>query len=156
VARFWILDFSSALGATDHGPKEPRQGWEHTWDVGQQLADLFTLGLPPRPYDEKAKPESPAVGLFDDNYDPWRWKPLMPNMAFADMTEADARWLAAKIAAFTPEQLRAAIAAGEYSHQRDRDYLLQMLLRRQAIIRRTLLPALRGALTPRPLGLASA
>ena len=150
VARYWILDFSSALGATDHGPKEPKQGWEHTWDVGQQVTDLFTLRLPPRPYDEKAKPFSPAVGLFDDNYDPRRWKPLMPNMAFLDMTEADARWLAAKIAAFTPEQLRAAIAAGEYSRQRDRDYLLQMLLRRQAIITRTFPPTPPASRVPVP------
>jgi len=139
LARFWILDFSSALGSTDHGPKEPKQGWEHTWDVFEQLTDLVTLGLDTDPYDRNAKPFSPAVGLFDDNYDPWRWKPLMPNMAFADMTEADARWLAEKIAAFTPEQLRAAIAAAEYSRQEDRDYLLQMLLRREAILRRTFL-----------------
>jgi hypothetical protein len=42
--------------------------------------------------------------------------------------------MAQKIAAFPPEQFRAAIAAGQYSRTEDRDYLLQMLLRRQAII----------------------
>ena len=137
VARYWLLDFSSALGASDRGPKRPRQGWEYTWDVFEQISDLFTLGLDREPYDRDAQPFSPAVGLFDDNYDPWRWKPLMPNMAFWEMTGSDARWLAEKIAAFTPEQLGAAVAAGQYSRAADRDYLLQTLLRRQAIICRT-------------------
>ena len=137
LARYWLLDFSSALGASDHGPKRPKQGWEYTWDVFEQVTDLFTLGLDNEPYDRDAQPFSPTVGLFDDNYDPWRWKPLMPNMAFWEMTEADGRWLAEKIASFTPEQLRAAVAAGHYSRATDRDYLLQTLLRRQAIIART-------------------
>jgi len=137
LARYWLLDFSSALGASDHGPKRPKQGWEHTWDVLEQLTDLFTLGLDREPYDRNAEPYSPAVGLFDDNYDPWLWKPLMPNMAFEDMTEADGRWIAEKIASFTPEQLRAAVAAGEYSRAADRDHILQILFRRQLILRRT-------------------
>lgn len=137
LARYWLLDFSSALGASDHGPKRPRQGWEYTWDVFEQVTDFFTLGLDREPYDRNARPFSPAVGLFDDNYDPRRWKPLMPNMAFWEMTEADARWMARKIASFSPEQLRAAVSAGEYSHPADRDYILQMLLRRQLIITRT-------------------
>jgi len=137
LARYWLLDFSSSLGASDRGPKRPKQGWEYTWDVFEQVSDLLTLGLDKEPYDKDAQPFSPAVGLFDDNYDPWRWKPLMPNMAFWEMTEADARWMAEKISSFTPEQLRAAVAAGHYSRVADRDYLLHGLLRRQLIITRT-------------------
>ncbi len=149
VARYWLLDFSSALGASDHGPKRPKQGWEYTWDVFEQITDFFTLGLDEEPYDRDAQPYSPAVGVFDDNYDPERWKPLMPNMAFWEMTEADGRWIAEKIESFTREQLRAAVAAGHYSRAADRDYLLQTLLHRQSIITRAfdLQPAHRGAAT---------
>jgi hypothetical protein len=58
----------------------------------------------------------------------------MPNMAFQDMTEADGRWMARKIAEFTPAQIAAAIRAGEYSCPEDRDYLLATLLARRARI----------------------
>jgi len=137
TARYWLLDFSSSLGASDRGPKRPKQGWEYTWDVFEQITDFVTLGLDREPYDKKARPFSPAVGLFDDNYDPHRWKPLMPNMAFWDMTEADGRWMAVRISRFTPAHIRAAIRAGHYSDPTDRAYLLRTLLARQATIERT-------------------
>jgi len=133
---YYFLDFGSSLGSDTTGPKLPKQGWENRWDAEVAIADILTLGLASlrKPYDPKAKPFSRAVGLFDGRLDPLRWKPNYPNIAFEDMTEADARWMARRIASFTEEQIRAAVRAARYSRKEDEDYIVRVLITRRNII----------------------
>lgn len=137
AAYFYLLDFDNSLGATARGPKDPWIGWRHAWDVRERLLTAATLGLASlrrRPWEPVSPVVSPAVGRFDDRVDPRRFHCRLPNYAFHEMTEADARWMARKIAQLTPAQIRAAVRAGRYSDPRDEDYLVETLLARRAAI----------------------
>lgn len=137
VAYNYLIDFNCSLGSAGHGPKDPASGWENTWDFEEFFTDLFTFDLDTEPYDKDAKSFSPAVGLFDANYDPGRWEPNYPNTAFEEITDEDARWMASKIAQFTDEKIRAAVEAAQYSRKEDEDYIVDILIKRRDIILKT-------------------
>jgi hypothetical protein len=137
VAYNYLIDFNCSLGSAGHGPKDPASGWENIWDFEEFFTDLVTLDLDKEPYDKNAKPFSPAVGLFDANYDPRRWEPNYPNTAFEEITDEDARWMAEKISQFADEKIRAAVQAARYSRQEDEDYIVDILIKRRDIILRT-------------------
>ena len=133
--KVYLIDFGNSLGSHSIGPKSPEAGWEHTTDVDELFRQVFTLGLCGKPYDKDKKPFSKAVGLFDADLDPERWKANWPVIPFRDMTEADAKWMAGRIAAVTDDQIRAAVAAGKYTNAEDADYIAKILAKRRGIIR---------------------
>lgn len=133
----YLLDFNGSLGCQSGLPKEPYRGWRHTWDVQWQMRLVLSLGLWPLPYDVHARPVCPAVGLFDSRYDPRRWKTNIPNMAFDNLTDGDARWMTGRICALSVAQIRAAVAAGQLSNPADEDHVVQTLLQRREILRHT-------------------
>jgi len=132
----YLIDFGTSFGADPRlGVKRPKDGWEYLWDSRVFLQRLVLLGWHPKPYDVREPPFSPAVGLFSPRLDPRRWKPQYPVYAFEELTKDDARWMAKKLAAFTPEQLRACVSAAQYSRKEDEDRIVEVLLaRRQAIV----------------------
>ena len=138
IARGYVVSFGAALGAHVHrrGPKAPQDGWEQDGLRWRQ-----------RPYDVHEPIVSPAIGRLAARFDPHRWAPDQPNIAFDQMTEDEARWMAWRIATLTTEQLTAAVAAAQYSHADDVAVLVRVLQQRQAIVRDTYL---QGASQPSP------
>ena len=132
----FLIDFGSSLGAdAAKGPKNPCEGWVNQVDLKEWTLELLTLGLRKTGCDPREQPWSPAVGLFSSRLDPIRWKPYEPNLAFEEITKADARWMAARLARFSRAQLEAAVAAGQYRDPRDAAWIVEVLeARRQAIL----------------------
>ncbi len=137
----YLIDFGTSLGADAGlgGPKTPCEGWLNAVDLRESALKMITLGLHHPVCDPDDNEESRSIGLFTPHVDPERWKPYVPNLAFEEMNEEDARWMARRLAAISRAQIDAAVAAGQYSHPQDATYLAEMLdQRRQAIVRRYL------------------
>ena len=129
--RCYLVDFNSSLGSWNGRPKEAWRGRRYAWDVEYQVLGLLTIGLLPR-WPSEMKAVSPAAGTFDAGAEfsgPWR--PQNPNTAFDRLTGADAAWMARRMAAVSTEQLRAIVAAAEYSRPADADYVLKVLTERR-------------------------
>lgn len=140
----YMLDFNSCLGSWNGRPKEPWRGWRHTWDVEYQFTALLTLGLLPK-LPKSVSIHSPAVGSYDLLM--WTsaraWRAQNPNSAFDRATQADAEWIARRMAAVSEEQLRAIVASAGLSDPDDAAAVLRMLVvRREQVLRAWRLEAL--------------
>jgi hypothetical protein len=134
----YLIDFGTALGADAGlgGPKGPCAGWLNIVDLKEVSLKLLTLGMHHPPCDVEIRPASPSVGLFTAEVDPEGWKPYAPNLAFEEMNDTDAEWMARRMARLSRAQIEAAVAAGRYSNPADAAYLADMLeRRREAIVR---------------------
>lgn len=140
LTRYYVFDFGGSLGSWNIRTKEPRDGWEHyvslrgffLWPIARPLE---LAGLLRKPYAATGAQYSEAVGYFDDNFRPDRYRPNYPNMAWAEMTGEDGRWAAGVIAAYSPEQIRSAVDLARYTRPEDADYVYKTLLsRRQKIL----------------------
>ncbi|MDD5557012.1 MAG: hypothetical protein PHN82_07160 [bacterium] len=136
LTRYYIFDFGGSLGSWNIRPKDPRDGWENYVDFSEIFAwpvrgPLRMLGRRPRPYDEEALPYSEAVGLFDANVDPDRYRANYPNMAWRAMTREDALWAAGLIARYSPGQVRTAVELARYARREDADHVFRTLMERR-------------------------
>lgn len=139
--RHYLIDFASTLGAGANGPK-PKYGREYGLDLPQILARTLAVGFHEDDW-RRVEAELPPpdlgtkVGYFDvDRFDPKGFKPLLPNPAFASLTDRDGYWAAKIIAAFTDAHLE---AIGEGIRSPDpavTNYLIQQLKGRRDIIAR--------------------
>lgn len=83
-------------------------------------------------------------------YDPERWSPAESNVAFDQLTDAEAQWMARRIAAFSIEQLVAAVSAARVSRPEAANALLAMLQARQTAIRRRYVEGESAVVPPAP------
>jgi hypothetical protein len=132
----YLIDFGTSLGADAGvgGAKRPCAGWLNSVDLKEASVKLLTLGLYHPACDVPMPPRDPSVGLFLPTVNPDQWKPYAPNLAFQEMNEDDARWMAGRIARLTRVQVEAAVSAGQYHDPADAAYLVETLERRRAII----------------------
>jgi hypothetical protein len=116
-------DVGGAFGSRAVGPIQYWMGTDVYLAPSRVLASLFTLGAWPRRWEgERVRVERarliaawPELGFFDaEHFDPRHWHPVLDNPAFVRQTARDRYWGMKRILAFTPEELRAAIAAGRY------------------------------------------
>jgi hypothetical protein len=135
----YLIDFGTSLGADagTGGPKHPCAGWLNTVDMREMGLKLVTLGQHRPPCDYESPDVSKEIGRFSARFDPERWKPYAPNLAFKEMNRDDAEWMARRIGRLSAAQLGAAVSAGRYSDPDSAVYLVRMLeARRQAILDR--------------------
>jgi hypothetical protein len=132
----YLIDFGTSLGADAGaaGPKHPCAGWLNIVDLKEASLELLTAGLHQERCDPQRQPTSPSVGLFSSHVDPDRWKPYAPNLAFDEMNQDDARWMAGRMARVSHEQIAAAVSAGQYSRPEDAAYLADALEHRRQVI----------------------
>jgi len=135
----YLIDFGTSLGA-DAGrgtAKDGCEGWTYAVDLREWSLRLVTLGWHRPVCEAQPRAVSPGVGLFSLQLDPERWKPYAPNLAFLEMDDEDARWLARRMAQLSRAHLEAAVSAGQYQRPEDAAYLGEALdQRRWAIVRR--------------------
>lgn len=98
-------------------------GRETYFAMDRVLASTLTLGVWARPWQdarlERAHDEHglewSQFGFFESKrFDPRHWAPIVDNPAFARQTRRDRYWGAKQVAAFSPEEIRAAIRAGHF------------------------------------------
>jgi hypothetical protein len=131
--RHYLLDFGSTLGSASYFPKAPRMGFSYILDTRETVGPLFSLGIyQPRWREHPAPIEFPSVGRFESAmFEPQRWKPVLPVVAFDQMDAADAYWAAKIVMSFTGEQIRAAVHEGQFSDPRAEEAVVRTLLERQ-------------------------
>ncbi len=133
--RHYFIDFGSTLGSGDfmNGPK--RVGHEYLYDGSAIYKSFLSFGAWERPWERQCRVVFPEVGHFEaELFDPARWKPNYPNLAFEEADASDAYWGAKIVTAFTDEHIRALASAGQYSRSEVRDYVEETLsIRRDKI-----------------------
>ena len=143
IVRHYLQDVGSTFGTSANGPREWSEGWEYLIEAGKAWKRLVTLGFYVEPWQTARYTEFPAVGRFEgDAFDPRAWRPRAPTAAFLQMRDDDAFWAARRVAAFTDEMIRAAVATGGITDPAAARHLADVIGRRRDKIARTYLPAI--------------
>jgi hypothetical protein len=137
--RHYLIDFSSTLGSgSDYlrriAPQDPRGGNEYIVDFEPTWRAFYTLGIKDRPWRRipYAYPEYAEVGRIEaEHFEPSRWKPEYPNMAFDRMLADDGFWAAKIVSRFSDEAIRAIVATGDFLSKDAERYLADMVIRRR-------------------------
>jgi hypothetical protein len=133
--KHYMLDFGSTMGSGDfiHGPY--RVGHEYIYDGDATLHSLVSLGFYRRPWEVEGKIVYPEVGYYQAQlFDPARWKPNYPNLAFLRMDDSDAYWGAKIVTAYTDQMVRRLAEAGDYSRPEVTRHLEGVMLSRRDAI----------------------
>jgi hypothetical protein len=136
--RHHLIDFASTLGVGAGGPK-PSFGFEHSMDFPPIGGRLLALGFHQDAWRRLPGLEPGSeIGYFESTeFDPIEWKPLVPNAAFANLTDGDGYWAAKIISAFTDAHLQALVASGRYRQPESAATMARILGERRDRIART-------------------
>ncbi len=119
-------------------------GHETYFSLSTILGSLLSFGVvTPYWYDDRFRAEYeararawPELGGFTaDYFEPRHWQPTVSNPAFVRQTERDRYWGAKRLAAFTADEVRAAISAGHYRLEAADRLFLILWRRRERILR---------------------
>ena len=133
--RHHLLDFGSTFGSGSVDLQLPNLSFTYWLDFGEVRKNLVGFGVRTPAYRKVRWPRFPeyeSVGRWESEYyDPDAWRNDYPNPAFVRMTDRDAFWAAKIIMRFTPAELRAIVAAGEFTDPVQEQYFLDVLIERQ-------------------------
>ncbi|HUJ20181.1 MAG TPA: hypothetical protein VLX58_01610 [Bryobacteraceae bacterium] len=133
--KHYLLDFGSSLGSGDYINGPFRVGHEYIFDGSAMSRSFVTLGLWHRPWEVRGRIAYPEIGYYDSElFEPEKWKPNYPNLAFVRMDDADGYWGAKIVTAFSDELIESLAQAGEYSRGEVTAYLAETLKRRRDAI----------------------
>jgi hypothetical protein len=129
----YLIDFGKSLGAMAALARDPRRGHMYKVDFGEMLASYVTFGMRERSWEDRPIPQFRGIGVYEaTTYDPAKWKADTPAYTpLRTSDNVDKLWGAKLLIRFTPDQLRAAIRAGQLTDPRSAEYLLQTLIARQ-------------------------
>jgi hypothetical protein len=140
----WQQGVGASFGRFYAKPSDYWVGREPYFSPGTTLDSMLTLGLMGRPWEDRrlmeahaeSRMEWPEFGFFDAaHFQPRRWRPIADNPAFVRQTRRDRYWGAKQVVAFTADEVRAAVAAGQY-RPAAAEHLFQMLWKRRESIAR--------------------
>ena len=92
------------------------------------------------------KPVLPSEGKV---FDPRKWRPQTPTVAYMEMRADDAFWAAQRIAAFSDDLIRAIVKTGQYSNPTAEKYITDVLIQRRETIKQIYLTGLNPIVNPR-------
>ncbi len=139
------LDVGGSFGSFSDEPMKFWMGDAPYFKLGSILGALLSLGVRPFRWEDerwqerrrRLLDEYPELGGFDgDHFDPRHWHPIVDVPPFSRQTRRDRFWGAKRVAAFSPTEVRAAIAAGQY-RPAAADFLFSTLWQRRERIART-------------------
>ena len=138
--RHYMFDFGSIMGSGTVFAQKPRAGNEYIFETQAGPADradasASTSSRGSRSATRTCRPRSAASRGRGSSPD--AWKPEYPNPAFQNMRPDDAFWGARLVARFTPEDVAAVVAKGEYSDPAATAYVTKVLLERRRKILET-------------------
>ncbi len=132
IVKHYLQDVGSTFGMGANGPHDWDEGWEYFYEGGSTRRRLFSFGLAQSPWQTADYTIYPSVGRLEgDRFDPRTWKPHWATKAYIEMREDDAFWAARRVAAFTDEQIRAAVKTGQFGDAAAERYLADVLIRRR-------------------------
>ena len=132
--RHWYIDLGDCFGSEwDWVGISKRLGHAYYLDFPYLFEDYITFGLIERPWDRALRtPDANIFGFFNSrDFEADKWRGGYPNPTFGRMTESDGAWAARIIARFSEAHLKAAIAVGNYTEPRHREFLLYHVRERQ-------------------------
>ncbi|MCC7415606.1 MAG: hypothetical protein IT176_00585 [Acidobacteria bacterium] len=142
VVRHNLLDFGSTLGSGGVAPADYWAGTQYLVEPSEILRRIAGFGLSIPAWRTAAFYESPSIGrlpLDNTTFDPERWRPRVPNLAFLRARADDKFWAARRLALLTTDLLRAAVGSGDFRDPGAEEFLVRALAeRRDAIVRRYL------------------
>jgi hypothetical protein len=139
----YLQDVGSTFGAGGAGPREWDEGYEYVYEANPMVRRLVSVGFDLSPWQTIPYKVLPEVGRFEgDRFDPETWVPRIPMAAFLRARDDDNFWAALRVAAFTDEQVRAAVHAGQFEDPAAEKLLGDILIKRRDKIARAYLPKL--------------
>jgi hypothetical protein len=130
--KHYLIDFGSTLGSNGDEPMPAFIGHENSFDPHEIGLNFISLGWRIPPYQKNWHVKYPSIGYFESSlFDPPQYKFILANPAFELMTDRDGYWGAKIVMSFTDEQIKAAIAEGQYSNPDAADYLFQVIKERR-------------------------
>jgi hypothetical protein len=142
LVRHYLQDVGSTFGAGALGPRDWDEGHEYLYEGTPLWKRLVTLGFFIRPWQTIPYRELPEIGRFEgDRFDPTVWRPRVPTAAILRADAADTFWAALRVAAFSDEQIRAAVTLGNYQDPAAERLLGDVLIKRRNAIARAYLRA---------------
>jgi hypothetical protein len=138
------LDLGGSFGVFAAAPKQYWMSDQSYFQFDRLFGSLAGLGVVPHRWEGRAWQRRreqlvalyPELGGFsDEHFAPRKWRPIVDTPPFVRQTDRDRYWGAKRVAAFSFEELRGAIAAARYRPVAA-DYLARVLWsRREAIAR---------------------
>jgi hypothetical protein len=133
--RHYLLDYGSSFGSGSVDMQKAYLTFTYTVDFREMRRNLFGFGFRVPEYRHAQWPDFPeyeAVGRWEGElFQCEGWRNDYPNPAFMRMTARDAFWAAKIMMRFTPEELEAIVATGEYTNPNHPVYFLKVLIERQ-------------------------
>ncbi len=135
--RHYLIDFGSSLGSGNFVNGPFRVGHEYIFDGAAMSRAFLTLGAWRRPWVRQGVIRHPEIGYYQaELFNPSKWKPNYPNLAFERMDDADAYWGAKIVTAFSDELIQRLAEAGEYTRAEVTSYMADVLRQRRDAIGR--------------------
>jgi hypothetical protein len=132
IVRHHLIDFGSTLGSGSVMAQTPRAGNEYLWDARPTIITALTLGFWVRPWIKVEYPDLRSLGNIEAAFfQPERWKPEYPNMAFDNARADDVFWAARRVMAVSDEMVRAAVDTAQYSDRAASLYLGDVIIARR-------------------------
>jgi hypothetical protein len=132
--KHYLIDFGSTLGSVNFRS----EGFEYIIDFGTITKAALSGGAYKRPW-RRYNQESnfTSIGYFGvDGFNPEKWRPSYPNMAFQRISNRDGFWGAKLVMSITDEMIHGIVAQAKYSDPRAVDYMIATLIKRRDIIGR--------------------
>ncbi len=135
--RHYLIDFGSTLGSQGDEPMPGEIGHEGVTDPGKVFKTIASLGIYKRHWERERNIRFPSIGFFESqDFQPQKYRYILPNPAFMNATDRDHYWGAKLVMSFTEEQIRAAVAQGQYSDPQAAEFLIRTLVERRDIVGR--------------------
>lgn len=130
--KHYLIDFGSTLGSRGNTRQTSSHLYAYPFNLFEILASFVSLGS----YQEKVRgsetPHHLALGNIEwKDFEVEAWRPIYPNPAFQNMTDADAFWALKILSRFDEAVLRTIIGEAQYSRKIYADLMLKILLERR-------------------------
>ena len=149
IVKHYLQDVGSTFGFPND-KHEWDLGYEYFYAGGPTRKRLFTLGFGLSPWQTAKYVEYPSIGKFEATvFDPRKWRPQTPTLAYMELRDDDAFWAARRVAAFTDDMIRAVVHTGQFSNQAAEKELADVLIQRRDKIKSAYLTAVNPIVNPR-------
>jgi len=139
--RHYLMDFGATLGSSSTSAKLARAGNEYYLDFKPAPKQMATLGLAVPEWAHAKFPGYHSVGGFDSAvFQPDKWIPDYPNVAFLNRLPDDEFWAAKQVMAFTDDEIRTIVKVAQYSDPRAERYVADTIIARRNKIGREYFP----------------
>jgi hypothetical protein len=149
IVKHYLQDVGSTFGMCND-LHEWDLSYEYFYEGPPSRKRFFTLGFGLSPWQTADYVEYPSVGKFEGKvFDPRKWRPQTPTVAYMEMRDDDAFWAARRVAAFTDELIRTAVHTAQFSNADAEKYLADVLIQRREKVKSVYLTAVNPIVNPK-------